>query len=184
MYAIAALRRLLARRPWLYWLLVAACVALVVWSVHRSERLAAQERAAWGATQTVWVTTEAIARGEPIRADAQHWPTAMMPANALTTEPAAPAAHALDAGEIVVTGDLATANEIGNGWAVAPVPRDLAPQTLAGDGVIVIGNGRTLCDGVVDATRDDTVEVAVPRACAPALAVHLGAGTLLLARVL
>ena len=78
-----AARRLLVRRPWIYWLLVAAsAVAAAATVVDRVDRIdAAREQ--WGSTRRVLVAEHDIAPGEPLVVTARDLPAALVPDAAL-----------------------------------------------------------------------------------------------------
>ena len=189
MRLLPRLRLLLARRPWLYWLVVGLCAAVVWLSVSAAADGVEAERARWGATQRVWVTSAPVAAGSPVAAVPRDYPQAMVPASALTARPTGVAAHTLTAGEVVVQGDvvsddggLAPAD-----WLVFAVPGEGGPEAVAGDTVAIFGSGQWWCDGVVAGVSDRavdgrTVEVAVPPDCAPSLSAQLALGAVTLAR--
>jgi len=66
-----AVRRLLAKRPWLYWLVVgAAALGVAASMLERSDRID-DARDAWGETTTVWVATRSLAPGDAVLAEAR-----------------------------------------------------------------------------------------------------------------
>lgn len=183
------LRLLLARRPWLYWLVVGLCAAVVWLSVSATADGVENERARWGTTQRVWVTAAPVAAGSPVAAVARDYPQAMVPAAALTAEPVGVAAHALAAGEVVVEGDVASEDSglAPTDWLVFAVPGEGGPSLVAGDAVAIFGSGQWWCDGVVvgvseSAVDGSVVEVAVPPDCAPSVSAQLALAAVTLAR--
>ena len=188
MRLLPRLRLLLARRPWLYWLVVGLCATTVWWSVSAAADGVESERARWGATQRVWVTTAPVAAGSTIAVVAHDYPQAMVPAAAVTAEPSGLAAHALAAGEVVVSGDVADEGGLAPAdWLVFAVSADDGPNLAAGDEVAIFGSGQWWCDGVVAAVSDNaadgrSVEVAVPPDCAPSVSAQLALAAVTLAR--
>ena len=188
MRLLPRVRLLLARRPWLYWLVVGLCAAVVWLSVTAAAEGVAAERARWGTSRLVWVTVAPVAAGAPVVAVARDYPQAMVPAAALASEPDGVAAHALAAGEVVVEGDVAADNGLAPAdWLVFAVPAGAGPEVVAGDTVAVFGSGRWWCDGIAAAVADSavvgrTVEVAVPPDCAPSLSAQLALQAVTLAR--
>ena len=183
MRLLPRLRLLLARRPWLYWSAVGVCAAAVWASMSAAAAGVERERAAWGATQRVWVTDAALGAGEPISASAREYPTAMVPAAAVDMLPSGVAAHPLSAGEVVVASDVAGARGLlPFGWLVFAVPIDGSPTLGTGDAVAVFGSGQRWCDGVTVAVGDRSVEVGVAPDCAAAISAQLALGAVTLAR--
>jgi hypothetical protein len=182
------LRLLLARRPWLYWSAVGLCAAAVWLSVSAAADDVAAERARWGTTTRVWVTSAPVAAGAPVVAVARDYPQAMVPPAAVTAKPDGAAAHALAEGAIVVATDLVDESGlVPADWLVFAVPADDGPAVVVGDTVAVFGSGQWWCDGTVAAFIDSavdgrTVELAVPPDCAPSLSAQLALGAVTLAR--
>lgn len=189
MRLLPRLRLLLARRPWLYWLAVAMCAA-VVWLAMSSAAASVQhERASWGTTRQVWVTNAAFAPGEPIAASAVEYPLAMVPPDAVDAAPTGEAAHSLAAGEVVVASDVAGERGLlPAGWLVFAVPADGSPALVTGDTAAVFGSGQRWCDGLVLAVGEvglgggAMIEVGVAPDCAAALSAQLALGAVTLAR--
>lgn len=188
MRLLPRLRLLLARRPWLYWLVVGLCASVVWLSVSAAAEGVEAERARWGTTQRVWVTSAPVAAGSSVVAVARDYPQAMVPSAALTEEPVGVATHALAAGEVVVEGDIATDDGLAPvDWLVFAVPADGGPGVVAGDRVAIFGSGQWWCDGVVMGVSDSavdgrTAEIAVAPDCAPSVSAQLALGAVTLAR--
>ena len=184
MWLLPRLRFVLARRPWLYWLVVAVCAAVVwlQWSAVQSD--AERARRAWGASSTVAVATDAARAGEPLRAALRDYPLAVLPADALTeAPPEAVAARDIAAGAVLVPFDVLSTDDIPADWVVLAVPSQDAPAFTRGQRAAAFAAGVRTCDGIVDATTDDHVEVAVPASCAATLTLDLLGGAVVLARV-
>lgn len=183
MSLLPRVRLVLARRPWLYWLLVGLCAAGVWAGVAGAQAQVERARARWGATTPVWVADASVAAGEALRATARDYPVAMVPPSALASVPPdSLAAHAVAEGEVLVAGDVRDDATVPAGWPMFAVPAEGAPALLAGDRVAVFGSGQEWCAGIVVATRDTAVEVAVPADCAAAMSAQLALGAVLLAR--
>ena len=183
MSLLPRLRMLLARRPWLYWLVVGIC-ALAVWlSVASAQAAVTKERAAWGTTRAVWVASGTIAAGDALHAAVLEYPSAMVPAGALSSlPPGALAARSVADGEVLVAEDLAVDGLVPPGWVVFAVPLDGAPSMRLGDALTVFGSGQAWCDGIAAATNDTAIDVAVPDDCAGAVSAQLALGAVTLAR--
>ena len=118
---LAMVRRVLARRPWIYWTIVAAVAAAGAIATASVLRGVDDERARWGDTAAVLVATRDVAAGEPLAGliAERRYPMAMIPAGAVeSVEAGAAARHRLGAGEIVVDVDV----------AATTAPRSLIPR--------------------------------------------------------
>jgi hypothetical protein len=178
------IRMLLARRPWLYWLLVGLIGVCVVAAVAAAMADVRRQRDSWGQAATVLVATRDVAVGEPLAGavTSRDVPRAVLPPSALTTlSPDATATQQVAAGEIVVHVDVA--NERGplalvpSGWLAIDVPRpdhalDTArPLFEIGDSAVVLADGSIIADDaiIVDVAVDG-LAVAVPREVAARVA--------------
>ncbi|CAB4867647.1 unannotated protein [freshwater metagenome] len=175
---IPRLRMLLARRPWLYWLLVALMGLGVATQVHASVAAAQRARDHWGSTVTVLIADRRIAAGDPLIAAVTHHqlPTAMVPASAVAELP-----HDATARQVIAQGEVVVGNDIvaDSGPAAVLPPRWLAvaidDQNTAmfavGDHVSVLAGGRTIsAEAMVVALLEHGVAVGVPAESAPAVA--------------
>ncbi|MDP2289557.1 MAG: hypothetical protein Q8M22_00110 [Actinomycetota bacterium] len=187
MSLLPRVRLALARRPWLYWLCVGVCAAVVWFSVAAAQARVVAARDSWGATRTVWVASGEVGAGEAVVARPREYPVAMVPAAALTSLTAdAVAARSIGAGEVLVADDLAGDSLAPPGWVVFAVPADAAPTLAVLDRVVVFGSGHRWCDGVVVASAEietEVVEVAVASECAADLSAQLALGAVTLARL-
>lgn len=183
MSILPRLRMLLARRPWLYWLIVGMC-AIAVWlSVSSAQAQVTQERDSWGTTRDVWVASGPIAAGEVVDAAVAEYPSAMVPPSAVSSLAAgAVAARSIADGEVVVATDVAFAGLVPAEWIVFAVPLDGAPWLVVGDEVSVFGSGQFWCEGMAAEIGDATVEIAVPQDCASSVSAQLSLGAVTLAR--
>jgi hypothetical protein len=189
---LAMVRRLLARRPWIYWAIVAAVATTGAIATASVLRGVDDERARWGDSAVVLVATRDVAAGEPL-ADliTEHrYPIAMIPPGAVTSlETGAAARHRLAAGEIVVDVDVAATTAprslIPHGWLAVAIAEGVASGATVGDHVVVASEGiRLAIDALVVGHRDGVTVVAVPDDEAPAVAAasNSPAGVALLLR--
>jgi len=182
MSLLPRLRLAFARRPWLYWLLIGLCAAVVWLDVSAARARVTDARHRWGTTRRVWVASAAIAPGAPVIARAHDYPVAMLPSSAVTSLPAnAIASHAVSLGEVLVVSDLAGASTVPAGWVVFAVPLDGAPTLLPGDHVSIFGSGQLWCSGVVHALAGERADVAVPPDCAASVSAQLALDAVVLA---
>jgi hypothetical protein len=192
MALLARVRLALARRPWIHWLVVVGCAAMVWLSVHRAEADAQRAQHRWGSRRTVWVSTADTPAGAPLTLERRNYPIAVVPLSALTAAPtSAVAARAVGTGVIVVADDIATLRTPPTGWVVFALPADAAPSLRQGDVATVFGGGQSLCEGIVIAPAAAgasggaaTVEVAVAPRCGAPVGQQLTAHSIVLARAL
>ena len=173
------LRLLLARRPWIYWLVVAALTAGVVNAVIRASMRIENERAMWGATITIVVASREVAPGEFLATAIlrRDYPVAMVPATAVDAAdvPAdAVALQRISAGEVLVAADLTRGSGpaalLPNGWLAVRVTTSPAPFAVS-DSVAVLADGQLIApDAVIVAVEPDGVLVGVPLPDAAAVA--------------
>lgn len=170
MWMLPRLRLALARRPWLYWMLVCAAAALTWWRIAALHDDAEHARASWGTAVTVMVVTADTPQGEPVHAEQRALPTAAVPATALRDVPGdAVAARDLVVGQVLLRTDLVGDEVRPPGWVVVAV-RARSPRLVAGDEVTLFAEGRQWCDGWAEGDAvDDMVALAVPPECAAAL---------------
>jgi hypothetical protein len=186
MVLLSRLRLALARRPWLYWLFVACCAAIIWSTLATNQAKLDDQRRRWGETRRVWVAAVDIAPGDVVRSVARDYPIAMVAASAIIDQPAGViATSSISAGEVLVAADI---DETGDDllppdWVVFALSNDHTPSLHQGDDVAVFGSGQRWCDGVVAAVGDDTADIGVPPTCADAVSVQIAAGTLVLATV-
>lgn len=172
MWLLPRLRLALARRPWLYWLLVGAAAALTWWRVAALHDDAERARASWGTAVEVWVVAADTPHGQPVTANRRTLPAAAVPVTAVREfEPGAVAARDLVAGAVLLPTDLMGDAATPPGWVVVAVGAR-APHLVVGDMVTVFVGGRQVCDGrAAGEVVDETVELALPSECAATLSV-------------
>lgn len=176
MHVAARARLVLARRPWIYWAVVAVFAGLAAATVQGQVGSIATERDRWGTTRTVLVASEHLEAGDPVVAAPTALPTAALPDTALDELPdLAVARQRVSAGEVLTELDVtsragpATLAEPGTVVVALsdPLARDVAiglSVQVSADGVVVAGEARVT--GVVD----DVVFVAVDEHDAPTVA--------------
>lgn len=186
MNPVARVRHLLARRPWLYWLAVAALATGVGAIAAHAVAGVEDARQAWGATTDVMVAISDIAPGEPVadHVETHPRPGPMVPAAAVADiEPGAVARQHISAGEIVVAPDLAAGGApqslIPRGWRGVAVAEVVPSGASVGDAVAAVSGGLELApEGIVVAQTVDAVVVAVPEDAAAQVAHAAASGEL------
>jgi hypothetical protein len=189
---LVMVRRVLARRPWIYWTIVAAVAAGAAIATASVLGGVDDERARWGETAVVVVTTRDVTAGEPLAGliTEHRYPIAMIPPGAVSSLEAGVAArHRLGAGEIVVDVDVAATTAprslTPHGWLAVAVIEGVASGAIVGDHVVVASEGVRLADdALIVGHRDGVTIVAVPDDEAPMVAAASGstAGVALLLR--
>lgn len=187
MWIVPRLRLALARRPWLYWLAVAVCAAVVALQWNGARASMQRARDAWGTARPVVVAEVAAAPGDVVTLAVRSYPEAVVPPEAMAGAPevAGPlrAARPLVAGQMVLPGDLLEAGTPPAGWVVLAVDPGHAPALAPGQAVAVFVAAQRACDGVVTAADVERIEAAVPPDCAAAAADALLSGSVVLARL-
>lgn len=186
MRVMARARRIVARRPWIQWVVVAALALAVAASVTDAMTAVDAERAAWGRSATVWVATADAQAGGPIHATPRAIPRAVRPPGAVG-EPVdgATARQAIGRGEIVTRLDVVSDDRglAPTGWLVAPLRESLPSGAGVGERVHVVSDGLVLAaDAIVIDRIDDVTLVAVPPDVAPLVAASESAVIALLRR--
>lgn len=181
-----ALRRLLARRPWIHWLVV--LLAAIGTGLAMRERVASIDgaRRAWGEARTVIVAQRDTTPGEVLEVGVRDVPAALVPLDALEVLPEnAPlvARQDVSAGEIVTSADIGRSGEEGpaallpDGWAAVPIVESPPSGVAIGARVQVAGDGVVLApEAIVVGYHDDATLVAVPVDVAPMVAAGAQAG--------
>lgn len=184
MHLLARVRMTLARHPWLYWMALAAFAAMVATGVAHSMAGVDAARRSWGSQQAVWRATEAFEPGQPITAERDEVPSAVVPNDAVEASPVgALATQHIAAGEIVTAFDVTLAGPAGlipSGSVAFAVPESVE-HFSTGDHVDVYTTDRLISDGVIVDAGDSDVMVAIAADAAPAMATALQAGAVTLA---
>jgi hypothetical protein len=180
---LARVRLVLARRPWLYWLMagcVAAPAGLQVWSVHDA---AVQARAAWGDARPVWVVAADTPAGAPVVVERRDYPSAMLVDDVIDDVPTAPiAARPLARGTVLTADAVVGPQALSPDWVVVPLSAEHAPSLIPGDAVTLFAAGIRLCDGTVTAATGERVEAGIPPDCAMQVSTQLTTAEILVTR--
>jgi hypothetical protein len=183
MHLVARVRWFLARRPWVYWLVVAAVAGFAALGAECAAAGIETARRSWGQQTTVWVTESAIDPGAPIAAHQREVPRAMAPADAVTSSPqAAIARQHIGTGEIITAVDVSVAGQaalIPDGWVAVAVPV-AAEHFAVGAHVAVYAADQFVAAGIVTDLGESDAMVAVPAAAAPTVAAALLDGSVIL----
>lgn len=176
-----AVRRLLVKRPWIHWLIVAAAAFGAGASMlERSERVDAR-RAAWGETRHVWVASVDHEPGDPLVAARRVVPRAVVADGAAETVAGLAARQHVSDGEIVHVSDVVALTGpqalTPAGWLVVPVIESPASGASLGDRVRVVGEGVVLsAEALVVGRHDGSSLVAIPADEAASVAALAGQG--------
>ena len=183
MWWLSRVRLVLARRPWLYWLIAgtfAALAALQVWAAHDD---ALRSRDSWGTTRQVWVVSADVAAGGAIVAERHEYPVAVLAGDVVDDLPiGAIAARPLARGSVLTADAMVGDQAIAPDWVVVALAAEHAPTLVDGDGVTLFAGGVRLCDGRVVGVTEASVEAGVPPECAAQVSTQLTATDILLAR--
>lgn len=165
-------RRLVARRPWIQWLLIVLIALGVTAEVADAMAGVAAARRSWGTSATVWVATADASPGAPVHVEPIEVPVAIRPPHAARDPQGAVARHQIGGGEIVTTLDVVDADgsPAPPGWLVAPIRESLPSGATLGERVRVASDGFVIAEeGIVVGFVDDVTLVAVPPEVAPLL---------------
>ena len=183
----ARARLVLARRPWIYWLIVVALAGSV--ALYTNGRLAAIDdaRDEWGRTRVVLVADGPLRAGDPVATRSIELPVAALPAIALTDIPAGTMMRQRAGdGEVLTSLDVTTAPGPAAGAepgsVVVAIADPLARGLEAGVRVQVAADGLVLAEsGTVVDVIDEVVYVAIGEHDGPivAAASQQGIATLL-----
>jgi hypothetical protein len=167
-----AVRRVLVRRPWIYWVLLVAvavaAAAVVADRIHQVD----EARAAWGDTRAVWVATADRAPGEVLAVMVRRVPAAVVPAAALEPDQSDQpplARQQVSAGEIVTAVDVVGGDRsaplalVPHGWLAVPVVETTPSGATTGDRVELASGGIVIAtDAVVVEAGEQVTLLAVP----------------------
>jgi len=183
--AAVVARRILVKRPWIYWSLAGlAALGASASLLSRSDGIDAA-RDSWGDTRSVWVATVDHAPGDPIDAARRDLPVAMLADTVVTDVTDRVARQRIAAGEVVDDLDVVAPDGaqalIPPGWLAVPIRESPASGARLGDRVHVVSEGFVVSDdGLVVGVHDDATLVAVPADSAAALPAAAAAGALTL----
>lgn len=179
MHVAARARLVLARRPWIYWVVVAALAVAAAASLRSEMASIASERETWGSARTVLVARHRLEPGEPVIADLVSLPVAALPDDALTDAAALPDStvvrQRVAAGEVLTQLDVVIgpgpAALADPGSVVVALSDPLARDVVVGLSVQVSADGLVVADNArVTAVIDDVIFVAVGADEAPTVA--------------
>jgi hypothetical protein len=185
---VVSTRRMLARRPWIQWVLIATLAVAITASVHDRLRQIDARRDSWGSTRTVFVADRSTAVGEPLHVRPLDVPVAVIPAAAITEGSDivdAMARQSIGEGEIVTRTDVTAGTGAQAmtpaGWLAVPIVEATRSGATVGDRVQVASDGFVVsADALVVAQFDEVTVLAVPAAEAPLLPAAAEASTLTL----
>jgi hypothetical protein len=167
MHVAAQARLVLARRPWIYWVVVATFALLAAVAVHGEMTSIAARRDGWGDTRRVLVARQQLEPGDPIAADLVTLPVAALSDDALTEPPATGVVRQrVAAGEVLtqldVTSRSGPAALADAGFVVVALSDPLARDVTAGLDVQVTADGFVIATPAeVTGVVDDVIFVAV-----------------------
>ena len=190
MSLLPRVRLALARRPWLYWLCVAVCAAVVWFSVAAAQERVSAARDSWGTTRTVWVTTGEVAAGEAVVAarGSTRWPWCRR-RRSRRCRPM-PSQHAASPPAKCWWPTTSPANRslLPVGWCspCRPTPRPSWRCSIAWSCSAAANGGATASwsrHRLPTRRQTEVVEVAVPPRCAADVSAQLALGAITLARL-
>lgn len=176
MHVAASARLFLARRPWVYWTLVAAFAAILAMAVHLRLSAIDTARASWGSTRSVLVADRAMMPGDPLSVSPSERPLAAIPQGALSAIPdGARVRQRIAAGEVLVDVDITPvagpAGRADPDTVVVAVADPLARAVTIGTRVQVAADGLLLAtDATIVELVDEIIYIAVEPRAAPAIA--------------
>ena len=188
MHLLARARHVVARRPWLYWLVVVVLAGGGALITAGAVAGIDDARRSWGETRPVLVATTDLDPGDALvgRTELRPRPVPMLPEDAIDrATPDAVTRQHVAAGEVLVDADVASgtlpAALIPAGWQGVPVAEAVTSGVAVGDRVAVASTGAVLAaDGVVVGLTESGPIVAVPSDEAPRVAQAAASGELVL----
>jgi hypothetical protein len=181
-----ALRRLLARRPWIYWLVVIVAAVACGFTVRQRIGDIDTARDAWGDAREVLVARRDTRPGESLEVDVRRMPVAVVPVAALRNDAgdgSLIARQDVPAGAIVTEVDVGRAGHdvpaalLPDGWAAVPIVESPPSGAAVGAHVQIVAEGVVLApDAIVVGYHDDVTLIAVPDELAPMVAAGADAG--------
>jgi hypothetical protein len=183
-------RRLVARRPWIYWMVIAGLAVTGGTSVHRRIEGVEAARRQWGDTRRVLVVSASAPAGAPIVTSTIDVPLALVPTGALDPDDAGRpliARNPLRPGNILTDLDVGRAGAtpplalVPDGWLAVAVIESPASGAQPGDRVVVVSEGVVLePDAIVIGHHEEATLVAVPAGSAPLVPAAATSGSLAL----
>jgi hypothetical protein len=184
MMVLVHVRRVLAKRPWLYWVGVGGLALLAGVIVSHAASGVDDAKAAWGEPHAVLVAVADIEPGASVTgaAERREIPAPLVPPGAATElAPSAVARQRIGRGEVVMTHDVAGTGGpqglIPDGWLAVAVAEPVPSGARVGDDVAVASGGITLADeAMVVGVGAESVLVAVPHDAAAQVAQAASTG--------
>jgi hypothetical protein len=176
MHVVARARLVLARRPWVYWTIVAALASMFAVVVDEHLTSLDDARHSWGATRSVLVAERRLAPGDAMAARLVDLPLAAIPPGALGELPDGARLHQrVGEGEVVTELDITAlpgpAGRARAGTVVVALSDPLSRGVTIGLSVQVAADGVVLAEAAsVVEVVDDVIFVAVDASSAPAVA--------------
>ena len=181
----ASARRVLARRPWIQWMLILTLATAVAISVDGRLSQIDARRDSWGATRSVLVASGPIEVGDVLHVRRRDLPIAVVPEGAIDETQGLVARQRIGVGEIVTDVDVSA--KAGPramtppGWLAVPVIESPRSGAIVGDRVQVASDGFVVStEAIVVDSFDDVTVLAVPAAEAPLLPTASLSGSLTL----
>lgn len=180
-----AARRLLARRPWIQWVLILALATAIAVSIRGRLHQIDAKRDSWGVTRSVLVASSPIEVGDVLQVRRRDLPIAVIPEGTLEEAHGVVARQRIGVGEIVTEIDVVA---LGGpqamtppGWLAVPVIESPRSGALIGDRVRVASDGFVVsAEAIVVGGFDDVTLLAVPADEAPLLPTASANGSLTL----
>ena len=177
MHVVARARLVLARRPWVYWAVVAALASALAVTVDARLTSLDEARRNWGSTRTVLVAERPLEPGDPLDVSPVALPVAAIPPGALDDVPVGARLHQRVAvGEVLTELDLTVvagpAARAPTGTVVVALTDPLGRGVSIGLKVQVAADGLVIAESAtVVEVIDDVIFVAVDASAAPTVAV-------------
>ena len=177
MHVAARARLVVARRPWVYWAIVAALAAALAVGVDNQFTALDEAQRNWGSTRSVLVANGSLEPGDPIVARSIDLPLAAIPPGALDDLPVGARLHQrVGTGEVLTELDVIAARGPASratpGTIVVALSDPLSRGVTIGLRVQVAADGRVLAESAtVVEVADDVIFVAVDASAAPMVAV-------------
>lgn len=169
-----SIRRVVARRPWLYWLAVGAAAIGIAASVHDGMQGLEAARSSWGSMRTVLVADEPIEAGATLRVVTREVPAAIVPDAAIDESSGLLARQRIGVGEIVTAIDVVAGAApmalVPDGWVAVPVVESTPSGATVGERIRVASDGVVVTSGIVVGHVGDVTLLAVEARHAPAVA--------------
>lgn len=183
-----SIRRILARRPWLYTALVSLLAVGAAATVHSELEGVERARAGWGDVRNVLVAAEHIEPGMPLTVESRSVPVALVPEGAIDDAAGLVARQRIGIGEIVADSDVARgASELAlvpDGWLAVPVVESTPSGATVGEQLQIVSEGIVVTtDAVMIGRIGDAMLLAVRSDVAAPVAAAAEQGRITLLRV-